>query len=225
MHRALRSVPLLACLILLNRPPAAHADSRPGSHKLAVDFEASALVVHGAEPSGQVAWFGVQRYLDPDFSVTRLTRGGTVQAAADGVARIELDRPLADRAIWVVVDLKSGDFLALTPSGYPLRKPAKGQRGEGRGDGDKPDELLDDRPEIAGLMVRPQIGAWQFAAADGGGDDQDGKNDGRMRLALPRFMPLQGSPAAPAKLDGKDLWFVIDPVAMNLAVLQGGIEQ
>jgi hypothetical protein len=215
----------LALLLLI--ATSAFGQSGPGGPrlKLTLDLESSALVVQGAEPSGQVVWFGVQRYLDPDLSVTRVTRSGMAQAGADGVARIVFEKPLAERAIWVAVDLKSGEFVAAAPTGYRLSRASRGHSGHGRGEGEAADSLLEDRSQIAGLMVRPDVGAWRFAAADGGGDDEDGKNDGRMRVALPRFQALTGSPEAPRKLEGRDLWFVIDPLSMDLAVLKGGIEE
>lgn len=227
MYRVL----LLSSLFLSFIPQfPALADAGPGgggNTKLTLDLETSALVVHGGEPGGRIAWFGLQHYVDPDFSVTRSTRSGIAPAAADGSARIDFDKPLADRAIWIAVDLKSGSFAAATPQGYRLNRlerdktPSHGEPGQGAGE----DGLADVRQQVEGLMVRPREGAWRFAGADGGGDDRDGRHDGRMLLGLSRFQPLTGSPAAPSKLRGDDLWFVIEPVAMDLSVLKGGIAQ
>jgi hypothetical protein len=212
-------------LLLLYCISAALLGSPSSATELTIELEPSALVVRGSEPGGSVAWLGVQRYLDPDYSVTRVTRSGVATAGADGVARIELDSPLAARALWVAVDLGSGALAATTPAGYRLARAERGHSGYSRGEDGKPDALLEDRREIAGLMVRPQVGAWTFFGADGGGSDEDGKNDGHMSLSLAHFEPLPGSPAAPAKLEDRDLWLVIDPVAMDLAIVKGGIEQ
>ncbi len=141
------------------------------------------------------------------------------------MARIELDGPLASRALWAVVDLASGGLATTVPEGYRLARAERGHSGVARGEDGEADKLLENRREIAGLMVRPQVGAWTFLGADGGSRDEDGKNDGRMSLSLARFEPLPGSPEAPAKLEDRDLWIVIDPVAMDLAIVQGGIEQ
>jgi hypothetical protein len=80
-----------------------------------------------------------------------------------------------------------------------------------------------------GLMVRPGIGAgtgaWAFTGGDGGPRDEDGKNDGHLRFALDKFDPLPGSPASPAKLQRTDLWIVVDPLSMEIAVHKGGVAQ
>lgn len=189
--------------------------------RISIDLGANALRISGVSPSGPVAWLGVQRAVDSDFSVARSTRAGVVLAGADGTARIDFETPLARRAIWVVVDVASGEHGTATPAGFPLRLAEDGHSRLSAGEGGAEDALLEDRPEIAGLMVRPGVGAWRFAAADGGGGDDDGRSDGSLRVPLPHLEPLEGSPAPPAKLGSGDLWFVIDPLVLDLALLAG----
>jgi hypothetical protein len=93
------------------------------------------------------------------------------------------------------------------------------------GVGDKPDGLADVRSYVVGLVVRPGSGAWMFGAGDGGPLDTDGATNGRLFLGLDELAPFPGSPAAPAKLQDPDLWFVIDPAALTLSVLKGGVAQ
>jgi hypothetical protein len=124
----------------------------------------------------------------------------------------------------VAVDLSSGAFAVAAPAGYPITRAKRPSRA-GLGQGDQPDELVDDRAFLIGLVVRPGTGAWAFSGGDGGPRDEDGKNDGHLRFALDKFDPLPGSPAAPAKINGQDLWFVVDPLAMEIAVHKGGVAQ
>jgi len=50
-------------------------------------------------------------------------------------------------------------------------------------------------------------------------------HDALWRFALDRLDPLPGSPAAPAKLAGNDLWVLIDPLTLEISVLKGGVAQ
>jgi hypothetical protein len=93
------------------------------------------------------------------------------------------------------------------------------------GQGARSDGLLDTRRYLMGLLVRPGVGAWTFAGADGGPRDEDGKTDGHLRFALDKLNPLPGSPAAPARVDAGDLWLIVDPLKMEITVLKGGVAQ
>jgi hypothetical protein len=184
------------------------------------------LVITGAQPGGPVAWFGVEREIDSDYSSARRSRQGVAVAGVDGVAHIELDPPPAARALWVAVDLASGDFVGGAPEGYrlirlvPDKVPCRAEARDGEG---ADDALVDERQQIEGLMVRPAVGAWRFAGGDGGPDDDDKTHDGKLHLPLAAFWPLGSSPKAPGKVETRDLWLVIDPMSMDLSVLQGGV--
>jgi hypothetical protein len=145
-------------------------------------------------------------------------------AAADGTARLDLKDAIAPRSFWVAVDLDSGNFVVAAPNGYRIARPANPSR-LGLGEGSKADELLDDRAFLMGLVVTPKEGAWSFTGADGGPRDEDGRNDGHLRFALDKFDPLPGSPPAPAHLRGGDLWFVVDPLTLEISVHKGGVAQ
>jgi hypothetical protein len=191
---------------------------------VALAFEDQTVVASGLTPGKQVVWFGVEHRIDAELSgeMARHYRVGT--AAADGTARLDLAQPPAPRSFWVAVDLGSGALAVAAPNGYRLSKPrAPAQLRVGQGG--RPDEILDDHPYVMGLMVRPGEGAWAFAGGDGGPRDEDGRNDGHLRFALDKLDPLPGSPAAPSKLNGQDLWFLVDPLTMEIAVYKGGVAQ
>ena len=209
-------------LLLLASTGAVLAQGNSGKPAPRLAFEESAVAAIGLTPGKTVVWFGVEHRIDADYSgdIYQFYRTGT--AAADGTARLELDHAPAPRSFWVAVDLDSGAFDVKGPNGYRLARPARLPR---LGQGSQVDELLAEHPSLMGLMVRPGEGAWAFGAGDGGPRDEDGKSDGHLRLALDKFDPLPGSPAAPARIKGTDLWFVIDPMTLEIARSVGGVPQ
>jgi hypothetical protein len=187
-------------------------------------FEAQAVVASGLTPGKFVAWFGVEHRIDAGYSGDMIQRYDIGTAAADGTARLELPQSAAPRSFWVAVDLESGGFVVASPDHYRLAKPRKPSRLRVT-EAAQTDEILDDRPYLMGLVVRPGGGAWAFAGGDGGPRDEDGQSDGHLRFALDKLTPLPGSPAAPAKAQGGDLWFIVDPLTMEISVHKGGVAQ
>jgi len=196
-----------------------------GTPKPAITFGESAVVASGLTPGKTVVWLGVERRLDAEYSSRLSQRYHVGTVAADGTARFVLDQPVAHRSIWAAVDLDTGGFAVAAPQGYRLNRLKNPPCRLGQGLASRPDEILDDRPYLVGLVVRPAVGAWSFAGGDGGARDEDGVNDGHLRFALSKLDPLPGSPAAPAKATASDLWFVIDPQRMEISVHKGGVAQ
>ena len=94
----------------------------------------------------------------------------------------------------------------------------------GVGNAAEPDGILDERPYLVGLVVRPGVGAWTFVGGDGGNRDVDPET-GPLRFSLDQLDPLPGSPAAPQKSASGDLWFTVDPLTMEISVNRGGVAQ
>lgn len=215
-----RSTALLGLLLIPAFLGAQTPPPKPG-----IAFETQTVVASGLTPGNPVVWFGVERRVDPDFSTQVVRHTEVDTAGADGTARFSLGREVAVRSVWVAVDQKTGEFVVAAPDGYRIAKPQKPATGLRVRDGAEADQLLDDRPYLMGLVVRPGDGAWVFAGGDGGERDEDGQSDGRLSFALDGFDPLPGSPEAPARARGEDLWFVVDPRRMEITVLRGGIAQ
>ena len=224
MKTPLFLLPLALLIALASTALTAQAPPGKPGPTLQIAFEETAVAASGLTPGRQVVWFGVEHRVDADYSGEMAQRYEVGTVAADGTARLDLGRAPAPRSFWTAVDLDSGDLLVAAPNGYRIARPQHLSH-LGLGQGAKADELLDDRPFLMGLMVRPGTGAWAFTGGDGGPRDEDGKNDGHLRFALDKFDPLPGSPAAPAKLTGQDLWIVVDPLAMEIAVHKGGVAQ
>lgn len=212
-----------AILVFLLSLGLAGAQTAPPKPEIA--FEAEAVAASGLTPGETVVWFGVERRVDPDFSTEVVRHAEVGTAGADGTARLALGREVAVRSVWVAVDLEKGEFAVAAPAGYRIARPETPATRLGVQDGDQADRFLDERPYLMGLVVRPGDGAWVFAGGDGGDRDEDGQSDGRLSFALDGFDPLPGSPEAPTKARGEDLWFVVDPRRLEITVLQGGIAQ
>ena len=191
----------------------------------AITFEDGAAVASGLTPGKSVVWFGVELRVDAEYTTSRTERYHVGTVAPDGTARFTLDKPVALRSIWTAVDLDSGAFALAVPQGYRLVQLKNPPCRLGQGAASQSDAILDTRPYLVGLVVRPGAGAWSFAGGDGGQRDEDGANDGHLRFALDKLDPLQDSPAAPGKVSPSDLWFVIDPQRMEISVHKGGVAQ
>ncbi|HEY0510864.1 MAG TPA: hypothetical protein VGH73_03110 [Thermoanaerobaculia bacterium] len=215
------SLPLLPLLAFLLIAGAASAQTTPS-----FSFEDSAVVAGGMTPGGSVIWFGVEYQVDASFSTDVFQHFDAGTAAADGTARLDLGRSLVPHAIWVAVDLASGRYaMSGTRGGRLLRADPSSVSSLVPGGGTVSDQIVDHRPYILGLAVRPGVGAWSFGGGDGGSRDLDGASNGSLSFALSQFDPLPGSPAAPAQAGAADLWFVIDPAKMQVSVQKDGVAQ
>jgi hypothetical protein len=186
----------------------------------AITFEDTAVVASGLSPGKSMAWFGVERLVDADYSSDLYQHYKTDTVASDGTVRLTLDRAAAAASIWVAVDLDTGQFAVTAPVISHLRRIPQGPSALFQGVGSAADRFLDTRTYVLGLAVRPGQGAWLFGGGDGGPRDLDRSANGRLSFALDKFDALPGSPAAPAKVGGTDTWFVIDPQAMEIAIFQ-----
>ena len=212
---------LFACLFLF---PSLQALGQSGPAPR-LSFEENAVVASGLTAGAKAIWLSVEQRIDEAFSRDLVRRFRVASVAADGTARLDLKEPPAARSYWVAVDLQTGAFVLSAPEGSSVlqpRKPSQWLRASG---GTGSDEIVDDRPYMIGLVVRPGVGAWTFAGGDGGALDADGASDGLAHFALDRFEPLPGSPEAPARVESADLWFIVDPLKMEVAVHKGGVAQ
>lgn len=190
-----------------------------------LSFEEKAVVASGLTAGAKVIWFSVEGRIDEAFSRDLVQRFRVADAAADGTVRLELEDTPSARSYWVAVDLPSGAFALSAPEGTPILTPGKPSQLLRAVGGTGTDEIVDDRPYVIGLVVRPGTGAWTFAGGDGGDLDADGASDGLAHFGLDLFEPLPGSPAAPAQVESTDLWFVVDPLKMEISVHKGGVAQ
>jgi hypothetical protein len=217
----IRRLPVLLPLcLLLVAVASARAQGTPAPR---ISFEESAVVASGLPAGEKVVWLGVESRVDEEYSRELVRRYDLGTVAADGTARLELERPAARRSVWFVVEQRTGEFAMAAPEGYRIARAETPPR-LGLGESAQPDGILDQRTYVVGLVVRPGEGAWFFSGGDGGDHDEDAA-PGRLRFALDRLDPMPGSPAPPAKVGSSDLWLTVDPLRMEISVNKGGVAQ
>ena len=188
----------------------------------------TAVAASGLTPGKQVVWFGVEhagrrRVLRRAGAALRGRHGWrrTARRASTSAA------PPAPRSFWVAVDLDSGDVRrGRRPTATGSRQPQRSPRTWELGQGAKADELLDDRPYPDGP----------------GGSSGPGRLVLRRRRRRParrgrqerrpsalRARPVRSAPRAARRRRpssrAHDLWFVIDPLAMEISMHKGGVAQ
>lgn len=207
--------PWPVCLLLLAALSALPAAAAP----FRVSLESDAVVASGVTPKGQVALLGVTREIgEDDFPTVRRHLTVLSDEDGDGTITYKVEQGVPVRSLWSVVDLASGDFDAVAPEGFGLRKVNWRGRGLERRNGR--DAVEDRRSLLEVLVVRPKAGAWALRVRDGGEGDGDGVIDGRLAGVLDQMRPLEGSPEAPEAFQKDDVVLALDPTAMEITLFK-----
>lgn len=203
----------------------ASAIAAPALHAApVVILSGRSLVAEGLTPEGRAVVFTIGKPPGHLMAVTsRLD--AMIEADAAGVASLELPAAIAERSVWVVVDVESGEVALASPEGFPLRQ----VEFPGRGVGQSRRFLRDERRFLEILVVRPaaavpagkdaasESGAWGRSFGDGGEDDGDGELDGKIEAVLERLRPIGESPALPPEiLMPGDVVVAVDPVTLEI---------
>jgi hypothetical protein len=173
-----------------------------------------ALVATGVTPGGTVVWYSVSREVaDYAERIVPHVELGTADPA--GTAKLMLAQPVAAKAIFVAVDLKSGLNAVATPPGVPLNELPAGAFTLLPGGSGGAGEVQDSGRTVEALWVRPGVGAWTLGLA--GDSPLNLAGAGRaVRFALGQMRPLAGGPAAPTQIANGDLILLIHPHEMEL---------
>lgn len=130
----------------------------------------------------------------------------------DGVAALEL--PSGKSAVWIVVDLETGEYAAATPSGHSV----VALQAKGRGWAEGVDSAEFDSLEVDSMLVRPRRGVWvNYSEADGRGDADPTPRNLRIRLS-----DMQQIHGADKKTAGvvlpRDLFVAVDRVGLKVFI-------
>ena len=213
--RALRSLLFLSIAALTALP----ALASPG-----LTFGDRSVTVDGVTPGGDVAFFAIAK--EGSQSVPKIplkTRHAVVlrDSDRDGKVVFERTRELPVLAIWIAVDIDSGQWAAAGSPGFdaetiPLQELAK------HDNAGQLKKLSADVPEMDVLLVRPREGAWQISVAKTSKLDENGRDERPLRLDVGEMIPLSGSQPKLNSIHNGDVVALIEPFSMRYAVVEVG---
>lgn len=190
-------------------------ENAPAVMTAAIELTTHTVVVSGAKPGAQVLLVGWMRYLD-EFNQDSGAKFEETQIA-DAAGRASFaPKHLSRTSGWLAADLSNGTYAVAYPPGYlaPARKQAAISLSRGA------DALLIDMPQAAVWCIRPGVGVWSIRAGRRGANDSNPHGNEGVRIQTARFASLTASPAAPQHLGLGDVVFVIDPIRLEILVVQ-----
>jgi hypothetical protein len=176
--------------------------------------------VSKALADGTLHWFAVwkERIQDAWTNIESF-EGFEEDTDADGEITIELDRAPPLLSVWVFVLPESRSILVWTPPDYPLRaietelNQTLARFRPGRRNLEVPGK------NIEWTLFRPDKGVWRGKVYDGTEEDEDGKPDGRTRIALDRLVGVERALGPPPEvLTPGDLLIGVDVRTMRFLV-------
>jgi len=162
--------------------------------------------------AGAKAYFSGE-VLDTAYYVLDRERpaGIAVDTDNDGVARFDTPLSTVSRAVWLVVDDASGDYVIGTPFGFVRRRMTLAAGAV------QSDRLSVARRDVDVTLVRPGVGMWKGRYTDGT-TDGDGAANGVTVINFSTLTPVGTSPAAPATLAANDILFAADANTLEFFV-------
>jgi hypothetical protein len=186
----------------------------PASAKTAITFEETAVVAR-VTPGANTAWFAIVH--DRDGYRPRIVNRAFLleDGDGDGVVRFHVERA-ALPALWMVVDLTSGDHAIGNPQQDKLRRrqlpPAALRAPSSAGSA----HVFRRMTSAVLWVARPGVGAWVSFVEDGSEQDADHSFDGNVTAAIEKMVPLGASPHAPGDLLRNDIVAIVDPYALDV---------
>jgi hypothetical protein len=177
----------------------------PAVAQLQVQYAAKALTVSGASPRGDVAVIGIIHTNYKGFE--SIQKPASIERAdSGGVVTVTVPRP-SFRSVWLIVDIRTGDFIVSSPPGYKVRRTAVPQDAIDR----TGKSLLHSFPSADLFIVRKGQGAWHARSAEGSQDPRDARSN----ASVDHFKPVGASPPAPPVLTPNDIVMVFNASYME----------
>lgn len=197
----------------------------PSASALDLSIQGQTPKISGAATSASVAWFGVETY--PVYSAQRIDITATeLQASKTGTVDAT---PVLPHSVWAAVDLSTGAFRSIAPSGSPARIEPLAHTALGHGPDGKLAAIGQAGASVVVLLVRPNAGAWTTRVSDGGPNDGDGKTNGGVVALLTGFTPVGATTGTPGELLPNDVIVAINTETLRLtagrvATILGGAQ-
>jgi hypothetical protein len=172
-----------------------------------VSIDDTHVVVQGVSARGPVLLIGFQRWMRGYEPVFR-----RIERVIDADERGRLQFPLPDTqpidSFWVAVDLSTGDFGSAVPKSPGTRGKDLPPQALVRGGKGRVEAVESDGDHAYVVVIRPGRAVFRGTVGDGAPSDDDGKADGRLRIAARHLQKLRGSDDPGAELENGDVVFV-----------------
>lgn len=200
----------------------------PGMGQPTLTLFQDRIEVEGISASGDLVLFGAAREGLGYFNRVRFTRE-ILSADLTGHAELTLERELAPRSVWAVVDLSTGEYALASPRlEGPNEKPLPAEAFIS-GDTGEVEAVRFDHRVAEALVARAgkdeaPRGVWSVRLADGDpATDADGTFNRSVTLEVAALQPLLGEAAAESFEPG-DVVLMIDPDTLEVSVARLGAE-
>lgn len=210
-----------AVAIALLTATAVHAAAAKGP---VVKIEETRVTASSVSPGSDVAFLSVGLATDGYHSLVVRTQTIVSDADRDGAATLEQPDRVPWRSIWIVADVKNGQFTVAGPEGYspnlldgiPVLRKSKGA---------DVDEIVVRHPAAFLYYIHANGGVWELTARDGDSRDADRAANGVITVRLSDFSPIGPAKDKPKGLSPGGVLIVLDYYEMDvLAVkLDGGM--
>jgi len=196
---------LLTCAFLLAGLPAAA--------QLQVQYADKAVTITGASSNGDVAVYGIS-HVNYRGHEAITTQTSVEQADRGGTFTLQVTQP-SFRSVWLIVDLRSGEYVLSNPPGYHPRQllvPADGIDRQGR-------FLGNESPTADIFVARRGVGAWHSRVSQGSTENTDSRKS-HVRISIDHLTPVGSTPAPSAVLTKGDVVMAFNPGFMEFWVTQ-----
>lgn len=138
-----------------------------------------------------------------------IERPAAIIGDSDRDGRVAFETTVQSRSVWIVVDGKSGGYTVASPEGLlrEIEFPGNSARAGTNG---VLHRLGIRRPQLAYVVIRPDVGMWGTVAVDGSPSDADHTRDYDASVDIDKLPPLAGSGPPPDRLAPGDIVFAVD---------------
>ncbi|HSY47189.1 MAG TPA: hypothetical protein VLC46_00090 [Thermoanaerobaculia bacterium] len=219
--RTARSIPIFAAALAV----ATLAISVPMlAGPLGLTFGDRSVTVNGSTPGGDVVLFAIAKEPSNSSVPIPMKIAHAVVLHDDqrnGSVVFERQRAIPLIAVWVAVDLASGQWAASGSPGFePQTIPSEPFAKQD--DAGKLRKLSALVPEMDVLLVRPGVGAWRVYAAKTSRIDENGRASRPLQIDVGEMIPLSGSLPQLDSIHQGDILALIEPQSMHFAVVEVG---